>query len=242
MFKQISRNGINFLRKLARRTAQYAGLTPRQSFALNQLDVKLASFLNFRQGVFVELGANDGITQSNTLYFERYLGWRGLLIEAIPALAEQCRINRPQAIVHHCACIAADYPNPTVEMRYSNLMSVVKGGLQNSELEERHLSAGRQHLRPDETEYVVSVPAQPLSAVLDIHQIRHIDLLSLDVEGYEGSVLRGLDFSRHAPKHMLIEVRDRAEIDAILTPHYRILAILQENPLYSDILYRRLQP
>lgn len=41
-------------------------------FSLNQLDRKLEEFVDYNNGYFVELGANDGVTQSNTLYFERH--------------------------------------------------------------------------------------------------------------------------------------------------------------------------
>jgi hypothetical protein len=63
------------------------GARPKRSFGLNELDVKLANHIRFRRGFFVEVGGNDGISQSNTAYLERYLGWRGLLIEPIPELA-----------------------------------------------------------------------------------------------------------------------------------------------------------
>jgi hypothetical protein len=53
--------------------------------ALYDLDVKLAQYLNFRGGIFVELGANDGFTQSNTYYLEKFLGWRR---ECLPPLAQ----------------------------------------------------------------------------------------------------------------------------------------------------------
>ena len=35
-------------------------------------------------GTFVEFGARNGVDHSNTLYFERALGWRGILVEADP--------------------------------------------------------------------------------------------------------------------------------------------------------------
>ena len=46
----------------------------------NNLDKKIESYLNYNNGYFVELGANDGITQSNSYYFEKYRGWRGTLL------------------------------------------------------------------------------------------------------------------------------------------------------------------
>ena len=207
------------------------------SYALNTLDKKLALYIDFENGFFIEVGANDGVNQSNTLYFERYLGWKGLLIEAIPELAEQCRSNRPRCIVENCALVAADYPGDRVEMQYCNLMSTVKGAFGNPEAEAMHLEKGRQFLRPREDTYAVSVPAKTLSGVLDEHGISRVDLLSLDVEGYENEVLRGLDFARHRPRFMLIEVRDRPVIEETLGPWYRPLAILTMNSDYQDILY-----
>jgi len=53
-------------------------------FALNNLDKSLETFIDFNNGYFVELGANDGVNQSNTLYFEHFRGWRGVLIEPCP--------------------------------------------------------------------------------------------------------------------------------------------------------------
>ena len=94
---------------------------------LTSLDIKLAEQLQYRGGYFVEAGGNDGISQSNTAYFERYLGWKGLLIEPIPDLAARCKANRPQAIVECCALVAKDFPNSVVEMHYCNLMSLVRG-------------------------------------------------------------------------------------------------------------------
>jgi FkbM family methyltransferase len=210
----------------------------KQSYALNNLDKKLAQYIDFENGFFIEAGANNGVRQSNTLYFERYMGWRGLLVEPIPELANECKVNRPIAIVENCALVAFTYPEDHVEMKYCNLMSMVDGVLGNADAESIHLEKGKQFLQQGEDIYTISVPARTLSDILDKHKIVNIDFLSLDVEGYEHEALKGLDFSRHRPRFMLIEVRERQVLEEIIEPWYQPVAILTINPSYQDILYK----
>ena len=81
--------------------------------------------------------------------------------------------------------------------------------------------------------------AKTLSDVLEKHGILGFDLFSLDVEGYEVEVLRGLDLSKYGPKYMLIEVRDRSAINEQIGQFYEIKAILNKSQSYEDILYIR---
>ncbi|MCI5128756.1 MAG: FkbM family methyltransferase [Candidatus Electrothrix sp. AS4_5] len=218
---------------------RFTPLSKRKSWALNELDRKLAPYLSFRGGFFIEAGGNDGISQSNTLYFERYLGWRGLLVEAIPSLAETCKENRPDCIVENCALVAKEYSKKTIEIHYRNLMSMVRGGLLNPEEEERFLESGSTHLRGEDEPYSIMVPARTLGSILNHHRIQRIDLLSLDVEGYEAEVLKGIDFSRHRPEHILLEVRKEEVIVGLLHPWYREVAVINQSTGYADKLYKR---
>ena len=207
--------------------------TKPSSFALNELDLKLAEWLaNQRGGWFIEAGANDGVAQSNTLYFERYLGWRGLLVEPIPPLAEACRRNRPKAIVESAALVPFDFAGDTVEMRYCNLMSMVKGGMRSAAEERDHIAAGCAVQQV--ATYEVVVPACPLQSILDRHGITTADLLVLDVEGFEAKVLQGIDFARFAARYLLIEARYRDEVEAVLAGRYTAVATLSHH----DVLYR----
>lgn len=212
----------------------------RKLYGLDGIDLKIRPYLNFKQGFFVEAGANDGISQSNTLYFEKYKGWKGLLIEAIPSLAEKCQRNRPRCMVENCALVAFDYPEESVEMTYCNLMSIVNGALNNEEKEQNHIESGKRYLAFGEETYTISVPARTFSDVLDKHNIKKIDFFSLDVEGYEAQVLKGIDFKRHRIEFMLIEVHNREDIDAVIGNFYKPIAILQMNDNYADILFRRI--
>ena len=219
--------------RFRRRLFEQLGSDRYSKLGLNGLDDKLQKYLDCDSGVFVELGANDGLNQSNTYYLERWRGWRGILIEAIPELYVQAVRNRPLARVFCCACVSFDYPNPNVEMAFASLMSVVKGSWSDSSKEQEHVAIGRQ-LEQITNPYNISVPARTLTSILDECQVSQIDLLSLDVEGYEAQVLRGLDLDRYQPQMMLIELRNRVEVDAVIAHRYEPVAQLSHH----DVLYR----
>lgn len=201
--------------------------------ALNDLDRKLLPYLSYRGGFFVELGANDGLSQSNTYYYERWLGWRGILIEPIPELYQRAVRARPKARVFHCACVPLDYPHPDIQIAFAGLMSVVKGSWADPVQESNHVARGRE-LERISGPVEIRVPARTLTSVLDECRVSRIDLLSLDVEGYEAEVLAGLDFDRYQPRYMLIEVRDPAKVEALIPPRYERAAQMSE----LDVLYR----
>lgn len=195
---------------------------------------RLEKYLNFRDGFFVEVGGHDGYTQSNTYYLEKALGWRGVLVEGIPELYEQCKRNRPNSRVFNCALVSNDFAGEMVEMHYASLMSVVDGSLKSGEAQLAHVQTGLSHQQLVQT-YTVRVPARTLASVLDEVGAPQIDFFSLDVEGYELPVLQGLNLARYAPTYVLVEARFFDEVNALLTPHYSQVEQLWEH----DYLYRK---
>lgn len=63
-------------------------------YSLNQLDQNLEKYVDYDGGYYVELCANDGVNQSNSLYFERHRKWRGLLVDSSPSNFLRWRQNR----------------------------------------------------------------------------------------------------------------------------------------------------
>jgi FkbM family methyltransferase len=198
--------------------------------ALFGMDRKLAELMPWRDGTFVEAGAHDGYTQSNTYYLERELGWSGLLVEAIPELERKARRRRPRSQVLGCALVGPGHQGDTVAVSFGDLMSSIGG--------EEHARGGLAVT--GRRGYSVAAPARTLASVLGESGLEGIDLLVLDVEGHELEVLSGADWDRHAaPRYLLIEALDRerqqAELDRALGPRYEPLPALSEY----DLLYRR---
>lgn len=226
------------LKRWRRAVCERCGSARYSRPALNGLDRKLERYLDIDNGFFVEAGANDGFQQSNTYYFEKLRGWHGVLVEPIPELAAECRKNRRGPVVE-AALVAEDTPGATVPIRFAGLMSVLANPTASAIDPEQHVRTGLevQHLPGS---YTVEVPARTLSAILDeLGVTREIDLLSLDVEGAEIGVLRGIDWARHAPRFICIEVRQAAPLEALLSLRYERRAILTDYGSYQDVLYQR---
>ena len=215
---------------------EFPGLKRYSRPALNGIDRKLERYLPFDGGYFVEAGANDGYTQSNTYYLERFRKWRGVLVEPLPALYERCRKERPRSRVFRCALVADDYEAPTAPMLGANLTSLVRGAQKSPQADEAHCRAGARIQETVVSEF--DVPARTLTSVLDEAAAGRVDFLSLDVEGYELQALNGLDIERFRPRHILVEARFREEVERRLSPYYDAL----DELTHHDVLYRWKDP
>ncbi|MFC5050697.1 FkbM family methyltransferase [Rubritalea spongiae] len=206
---------------------------PRKS--LNKLDDVIEKHLDINNGVFIEVGANNGISQSNTYYLEVVKGWRGLLIEPIERLYKECVWNRPRAMVVQRALVGFDFKGTNVTIHDSSLMSVIQHGDSLTPAQERHLERGRKLQNLSKSPFS-QVPAQPLSSLLDgIDGMEKVDLFSLDVEGFELQVLKGIDFSRHRPSYILVETSLFSDVRALLEENnYTFL----EKCTHHDYLFK----
>ncbi len=217
--KKRLRNRWNQLKDIA--VKQYAEWTRNPASCArgrDDLDQKLKAYLPER-GVYVEAGALDGFYFSNTYYLDRVAGWTGLLVEPNPPEFHACSRFRRRARTVNCALVAFDFPDPTVTLNYGADLTWVEGSYNAEELEDRHSLISRFGRSGEK----ITVPARTLQSLLDENDLK-VDFLSLDVEGYESSVLRGLDLDRSAPGAILVECSTDArlrETETILAMHYQ---------------------
>lgn len=193
-------------------------------------DQFVAGLIPGRAKLFVEFGALDGVRDSNSLYFEEEMGWSGLLIEANPATFEKLKQNRPKARL----CNAAIF-----DKNGSAEFEMIEGGLYGwSGLTGSMEPAHRQRIAekvPQDCRRTICVPCRTLDSVLSEFGIRHMDYLSIDVEGAELAILKVFPFARYSIDVLGVEDNfGNPELDVLLRAYgFRFL-----QKVGSDRFYR----
>lgn len=157
----------------------------------NGLDKRMLKYINYNKGFYIECGANDGVSQSNTWYFEKYLGWRGVLIEPVPSVYNELKKNR------NSDNFFFNYALRSIKFKkkYIKLKLDLKDSLSTRSTDDN--IDNRINIR---------VKSTNLNNLLNkIKAPNIIDFFSLDVEGDEFYVLRGVNFKRYTFKYLLIE-------------------------------------
>ncbi|XP_054257006.1 protein Star-like [Macrosteles quadrilineatus] len=133
---------------------------------------------NKRNGFFIECGALDGETRSNTLYLERFLDWTGLLIEADPLNFSQMLHKNRRAWLSPTCLSKTTHPQVVSFKQDFNV-----GRISDKNIGEE---------RPG----YVDVQCFPLYSYLLAMNITHVDYFSLDVEGDELNVLKTIPWDK----------------------------------------------
>ena len=151
-------------------------------------------FKNKKYGIYIELGALDGILYSNTKFFEDSLNWKGILIEPHPEKFKLLEINRPNNFLFNNLVSCHKEP---LEYRYFVDYHAAVSGVENT-LSQHHFDTyfesnnERNKLLPQNKIFIKPIS---LTEIVKKTNLTHIDLLSLDVEGHEYEVLKSWDFS-----------------------------------------------
>lgn len=151
--------------------------------------------------VFLDIGAHDGKTISNTFFLEKERKWTGICIEAQPSTFQELKDNRK------CICVnvaISDFEGETdftfVE-GYANMLS----GISN-DYHETHMN----RLKGEVNHYggsisTITVPVKKLQTILNEHKISDIDFCSIDTEGSEFNIVKSIDFDKTNIKVFIIE-------------------------------------
>lgn len=189
-------------------------------------------FKKKRDGFFVDIGANDGITLSNTYVFEKELGWKGICIEPIPAVYEKLVKARTAINVNKCI---GNKDNTAVKfMKIEGYAEMLSGIIDF--FDENHMKRIEQYQKEHGgTSSIIDIQCIRLNTLLKQHSVNHVDYCSIDVEGGEMGVLESIDFSDINIDVLSVENNNgnKAQTDYIIGKGYKLIKRLGVDEIFS---------
>ena len=137
-------------------------------------------FAGQETGIFCDIGGNHPIKINNTYFFEQQ-GWQGYVFEPLPKMEKLWRDKRMAEFFPYAASSEEKELQFAIVDLYDGALSYVTDTLNHD------IPIDAKHTQ-------MTVQARPVKDVFQEHKITHIDYMSIDVEGHELEVLKGIDF------------------------------------------------
>ncbi|MCS7036522.1 MAG: FkbM family methyltransferase [Saprospiraceae bacterium] len=205
----------------------------RRSYAQDGEDVVFLSFyegMKGYKGFYVDVGAHHPVRFSNTLALYRR-GWRGINIDPTPGSMRPFRLLRPRDINLELAI--------GLNSGKASFFCFNEPALNTFDERTAHIHLQNSRYYVIKT---IEVPVEPLLKVLKDHLPpgQKIDLLSIDVEGFDLQVLQSNDWSLYSPEFILVEevhfsIEDysRSAIYGFLKEKgYTLIAVMKRSLLF----------
>ena len=196
---------------------------------LNQ-DINVLKFYNNKKdGYFVEIGAADGIKISNTYLLEKEYNWKGICIEPVPEQYEKLVNNR------NCICEnVCVYSDSDLELEFAICD-------ENSLLSGLYSHIDHHKNIVDNNKKIFNSKTKTLTDILHMNKSPNfIEYLSIDTEGSELEILKGIDFNKYKfgiidIEHNYIEPRRTQIKELLLNNNYEYL---KENDWDDVYIYK----
>ena len=164
-------------------------------------DEFIDNFFNHKSnGIFLDIGANDGILLSNTYFFEKEKNWTGICIE--PRTEEYVKLIQNRK----CYCVNSAISNCEGTKDFLEIKghaAMLSGLSENYDV--RHLERIRSEMESGGKCDTIQIQVTRLQTILNKFNIHNIDYCSIDVEGAELDVIKSIDFGKTQIKIFTIE-------------------------------------
>ncbi len=200
--------------------------------SLNQLDRKMEKYLNYKNGFYIEIGANDGLNQSNTLFLEKKYDWRGVLVEPSEKFQLLIKNRNKLNFFYNEACCSFFNKSKKIEFVYSNLMTIPTNIDSDINDINKHINKSKKFENNIYEFTKIGIPLNDL--LLECNAPKIVDFFSLDVEGAELEILKGIDHEKFKFKYLLVEAKNFERMNNfLLSKDYYLIDKLS----YHDFLY-----
>jgi len=165
-------------------------------------DKFIDEFFEKKEGLtFLDIGAHDGVSISNTFFLERERNWNGICIEAQPSEFEKLKSNRK------CICVnvaVSNYNGETDFIYVEGYANMLSGISDDYNLSHKHRIENEVRAYGGAIN-TIKVPVKTLQSILDDHNTQNIDFCSIDTEGSEFNIIKSIDFDKTEIKVFIIE-------------------------------------
>jgi len=179
-------------------------------------------------GYFVDIGAHDGVTFSNSKFFEE-LGWNGICVEPNPIIFKQLQSTRTSKCVQKAV---GDKKN------YAQFFQITKGPDMLSGLVDEFSQRGIKNIynNLEDTESSFDYIDVELDLFENIVDFVEIDFLSIDTEGNELKILQTIDFDKYQIKVITVENNeyDNRFINFLTSKGFTFVKRLGCDELYTN--------
>lgn len=186
------------------------------------------------RGRYLEIGAHDGRTASNSFLFSIAMNWTGVLVEGSPTHYQLLQQNRPRDKLYHAAvCNETQVVHFVDHSTGGGILELMSPSFRK-----------RWHGRVKEKK-LQRVSCMPLSFILEDAGFSNYDFFTLDVEGGELEVLRTINFSKVSFGVMVVELNvhnqhSHAKIEELLGSHgYMLVKKTKSGKLSADGWFTR---
>ena len=152
-----------------------------------------------RGGVFIECGAFDGETESSAKFFEETLGWKAINIEPSPKVYDRLCKNRPLSNNFNFALSCTDGEMTFTDVHHPDFELCTNGSIEHRPEHKQILDEAGCHYSN------VQVRTLRYNTLIEQLKLNRLDLMILDVEGHELSVLEGMKNARILPNVLCVE-------------------------------------
>lgn len=149
-------------------------------------------YLTSRAGVYLEAGTRHPVTGSNSFFMDACLRWEGICVEGSPNTLAYIHRARSCEVVPTC-----------VTQHDGARRAFVLKGATGGELEDE-----TDTNRSAEQGISLKIPCLSLQAIFNRRNVTKLDFLSLDVDGHELDVLKGIDFKQSIVNVMTVSTMD----------------------------------
>jgi len=188
-------------------------------------------FKSKKNGFFLDIGAHDGVSGNNTLFFEK-IGWSGICIEPIPSVFEKLKNNRNCTLIESALSESNGEADFLVLEGYTEMLSgIVKN------YDPKHLNRIENELRSmGGQKNIIKCKTITMD---DLMLPSIIDYVSLDVEGSELNILKTINFNKYQINFISIEnnYNDINITNIMLNNNFEIISNLGCDTIFKNKNY-----